>query len=214
MELSHYIGWAMAMRMSLSVPVFDGLAQVGGHPALDFLNTVKYRGAAEPGERLRSFADCLRWARVAGLVSEAEVAAMPDVDGAEAEHCLRQIITLREAARRLFDGADPQAAALVARRIEALRPVVHIDPASGALSRSIPLHRPRDLAARITAVLAGLLEQRPALRIKTCEGHDCDWLFIDRSKAGRRRWCDSRICGNAARVRRYRAAHGGKDGSL
>ncbi len=204
----------MATRISLSFPVFDGLAQVGGHPALDFLNTVKYRGAAEPGDRLRSYADCLRWAHVAGLVSDEEVAAMPDVDRAEARHCLRQITTLREAARRLFDGGDPEAAALVARRIEALRPVVHIDPASGALSRSIPLRRPHDLTSRITAALASLLEQRPALRIKTCEGHDCDWLFIDRSKAGRRRWCDTRICGNAARVRRYRAAQGGKHGSL
>ncbi len=195
----------MAGQASLSFPVFNGLAQVGGHPALDFLNTVKYRGAAEPGDRLRSYADCLGWAHVAGLVSDEEAAAMADVDQAEARRCLRQIITLREAARRLFDGADPEAAALVARRIEALRPVVHIDPASGALSRSIPLRQPRDLVARIAAALADLLEQRPALRIKTCEGHDCDWLFIDRSKAGRRRWCDTRICGNAARVRRHRA---------
>jgi len=197
-----------------AVPVFDGLAQVGGHPALDFFNTVKYRGAREPGDRLHNFADCLRWTCVAGLVTADEAAAMSDVDSSEAERSFREIIALREAARRLFGEMDARAAALVARHIESLRPVARIDPVSGALTRGIPVNNPRDIGARIAAALADLLERRTTLRIRTCAGHDCDWLFIDRSKAGRRKWCDTRICGNAARVRRHRATHEGAHGRV
>jgi len=192
---------------------FDGLAQIAGHSALDFLNTVKYRGRAQPGDRLNSFADIVRWAHLAGLITSPEGARLERVSPDTAARLCGEIVALREQARRLFPRADARndvrAAADVAREISALRPVARIDPKSGALSRHIPLNGPEDLKARIVGALAELLEQRPGLAIKSCEGHDCDWLFIDHSKAKRRRWCDTRICGNAARVRRHRDARTG-----
>jgi predicted RNA-binding Zn ribbon-like protein len=42
-------------------------------------------------------------------------------------------------------------------------------------------------------------------RLRRCEGEDCGWLFLDSSKAGRRRWCDMTVCGNRAKARRHRA---------
>ena len=39
-------------------------------------------------------------------------------------------------------------------------------------------------------------------RLKQC--HGCGWLFLDRSKGGRRRWCDMKTCGNRAKVTRFR----------
>jgi predicted RNA-binding Zn ribbon-like protein len=41
-------------------------------------------------------------------------------------------------------------------------------------------------------------------RIRVCEGAGCGWFFIDRSKAGRRRWCNMAVCGNRVKVRSYR----------
>jgi predicted RNA-binding Zn ribbon-like protein len=46
------------------------------------------------------------------------------------------------------------------------------------------------------------LESLPQERTRVCAGPRCGWLFIDRSKAGRRRWCDMATCGNAAKGRR------------
>jgi len=196
-------------------PEFDGLAQIAGHPALDFLNTVKYRGRAQPGDRFNSFADIARWAHLAGLITPPEEGAwLERVSPDLAARFRGEIVALREQARRLFPRVDARAAAHVAREISALRPVARIDPKSGVLSRHIPLNGPEDLKARIVAALAELLEQRPTLAIKSCEGHDCDWLFIDHSKAKRRRWCDTRICGNAARVRRHRDARRGAKQAL
>jgi predicted RNA-binding Zn ribbon-like protein len=40
--------------------------------------------------------------------------------------------------------------------------------------------------------------------VKECDGHDCGWLFLDTSKAGRRRWCSMDVCGNRAKAQRYR----------
>jgi predicted RNA-binding Zn ribbon-like protein len=45
----------------------------------------------------------------------------------------------------------------------------------------------------------------PKDRLRICHGPNCSWLFIDSSKAGRRRWCDMAVCGNAAKSRRFHA---------
>jgi predicted RNA-binding Zn ribbon-like protein len=37
--------------------------------------------------------------------------------------------------------------------------------------------------------------------VRTCPGHNCGWLFLDRS--GRRRWCLMATCGNRAKARRH-----------
>ena len=43
----------------------------------------------------------------------------------------------------------------------------------------------------------------PMDRLRMCQGTNCSWLFIDTSKAGRRRWCDMAVCGNTAKARRF-----------
>ena len=46
-------------------------------------------------------------------------------------------------------------------------------------------------------------------RISECSGHACGWLFYDRSKNNRRRWCEMEVCGNRAKQRRLAARRRG-----
>jgi predicted RNA-binding Zn ribbon-like protein len=57
----------------------------------------------------------------------------------------------------------------------------------------------------IAASFAQLLAEGQPERLKRCENPDCGWLFYDRGKNLRRRWCHPAICGNRDKVRRYRA---------
>ena len=41
-------------------------------------------------------------------------------------------------------------------------------------------------------------------RLKACATHDCRFAFYDESKNGTRTWCSMRVCGNRAKVRRFR----------
>jgi len=45
--------------------------------------------------------------------------------------------------------------------------------------------------------------------LKACRAEDCRWAFIDRSRNRSRHWCAMGVCGNRAKVRRYRARHTG-----
>jgi predicted RNA-binding Zn ribbon-like protein len=59
--------------------------------------------------------------------------------------------------------------------------------------------------AAIAGSLAHYLADHDRNRLRVCADHGCRWLFVDRSPAGRRRWCDMRTCGNRAKVARHRA---------
>jgi predicted RNA-binding Zn ribbon-like protein len=41
-------------------------------------------------------------------------------------------------------------------------------------------------------------------RLKRCEGSRCSLLFVDTSRAGRRRWCSMERCGNRSKVAAHR----------
>ena len=191
-------------------PVFRGLHLVAGHPALDLVNTVKYRGQPDPQDRLVDYSAIVGWARIAGVINDAEKAALLPHDAPE---IWRKIIALREALwtvlyqEQVSAQAASHARGVIEKTISGLRYTAVIDPETGVLQQRIQVNAPRDLPARITAVIADLLQHRQDVLIKTCEGCDCDWLFVDRTKARRRRWCDTRTCGNLARVRAHREKH-------
>jgi predicted RNA-binding Zn ribbon-like protein len=52
---------------------------------------------------------------------------------------------------------------------------------------------------------AELLTSPKLGRVKVCSGERCGWMFLDESRNGSRKWCDSRDCGNRASVRKHLA---------
>jgi len=38
-------------------------------------------------------------------------------------------------------------------------------------------------------------------RIKECPG--CGWIFLDKTKNGKRRWCNMKVCGSSDKASRY-----------
>ena len=56
--------------------------------------------------------------------------------------------------------------------------------------------------------VAELLTSDDLDRVRECAADNCAWLFLDRSKNRSRRWCDMAVCGNRAKVRRFRERSG------
>ena len=59
----------------------------------------------------------------------------------------------------------------------------------------------------VARAAADLLTSPLVARVRVCAGVTCDWLFLDLSRNRSRRWCDMAVCGNRAKVRRFREAH-------
>lgn len=190
---------------------FKDFRLIGGHPALDLVNTLRFRGRDDPGEALARFADLVGWSVSSGLLTDEEARPLRDLPASAALETVRAGVCLfREDLRRLIVGKTESADGFeaAAQRVEeaigSLRPAVRYDQRSREITVRFPADRPEDLPARIVNAAAELLKQRNGLRIRECAGENCDWLFIDGTKAGRRLWCHSETCGNLSRVRRHR----------
>ena len=50
---------------------------------------------------------------------------------------------------------------------------------------------------------ARLLTSDDLGRVGECGSKTCRWMFVDRSKNHRRRWCDMKLCGNRTKARKF-----------
>ena len=180
---------------------------IGGHPALDLANAVFNRRVPEPdNELLKSARDIGNWFKAAGLAGAREAAAVAGIAG---EPFVEGIHAVREASAQIFGSI----AANKAPATEALG-FLFMSAASGLAGGAVGLNGTRpDLAlARwrdpdaVTAVMAMLSIEGfftlPRERLRSCPR--CDWLFLDTSRGGKRRWCSMRVCGNREKVSRHR----------
>lgn len=192
------------------------LPLIGGAFCLDFANTCSGRGTAHRRENLARYDLLLLWCAHAGLLSARERAALARLAAANpkpAARVLRRALALREAIHgigvALARRAAPPARALarlnrelalamgrVRLRQHGDRFALELAGSAGSLDCML---------APIVRSAADLLVHAAQDRLKQCPGEHCGWVFLDRSKNGRRRWCEMEVCGARAKVRRFRA---------
>jgi len=176
---------------------------VGGHPALDVVNTVGWRlDPARTVERLPDGAALAQWARFVGLVDGAAADRLAGGDGDRLAARLRRLRErLYRVVRPLALGDRPDPA-----DVEALRREVAGAQQRARVEAVMPLRlSPADLADGLALQAWQLLEREDPARLRQCRAGDCGWLFLDRTRNGSRVWCSSADCGNRDRARRHYA---------
>jgi predicted RNA-binding Zn ribbon-like protein len=206
----------MSQRPAPSLP----FEWVGGAPALDFTNTVSWSAPARTNERLRSYADLVRWTREAGLAGPAEVRSLHRRAAArprEAGRVFAAALVFRETLHRVFSAhachAEPGLKSLdrlnriVGQALGRLRLGREEESWAWEWATGAELERP---LWRTAWSAAQLLTSADLASLKQCAADQCGWLFLDRSRNHARRWCDMRVCGNNEKARRfYRRRRGG-----
>jgi predicted RNA-binding Zn ribbon-like protein len=168
--------------------------------ALDFANTREGTHAdPERKDHLHAYADLVTWARRAGVLPRS---VRPDGQLGRARE-LRSAIYDVFAAVAAGDRPPRRALGALLR--------VHADAVrEGTIEdgdwRWTGRHPDRPLWP-IAVAAVDLLRSDRLGRLKMCG--NCNWLFIDRSRNGSRRWCSMDECGAHTKMRRYRAARRG-----
>lgn len=177
--------------------VRDGFKFRGGCVALDVTATLAGRKRAEPTDLWRDPGDLRRWFEAAELGPVRPAPTAGDLD--DARELREAIYALALAVTR----GEPLAArerAVVNRWAARPSPGPQLT-ADG--SRAWPGGDPQHLLAAVARDAVDLLGER-AERVRACEGDGCALVFVDTSRAGRRRWCSMLGCGNRAKVREFR----------
>ena len=129
---------------------------------------------------------------------------------------LARALAVREALYRVFAavarGRRPRPAdlALVNEQVPSAFVRSRIAPAGEGFVLKVEAS-PDDLSSPLGPVVKSaidLLTSGEIDRVRTCAADTCEWLFLDTTKNRTRRWCDMKVCGNRAKVRRFRAAAG------
>jgi predicted RNA-binding Zn ribbon-like protein len=168
---------------------------------LEFANTRYWRGQATPTETLNAPEDLAAWA--AGNVAR-DARALPRRE-------FERALDLRETIYRVFDAAA-RAKAPAAGDLAALNRELASAPARAALKRErngfawdVDLRAttaPMALAPVLWSA-GDLLTGDRLGKVKRCANPECGWLFLDDSRAGKRRWCSMASCGNRAKAKRH-----------
>lgn len=189
---------------------------IGGHPAVDFVNTVGAWNSDAAGDYLTGYGDFLRWNEMAGLIGPNGLRilrATPEKDQAAA---FAEAVRLREDLHDVF-AARAAGQPLPRPALEHLNDIIRRTANWRCLAADEETDY-RDIcclwnftgASAIAALgpiawkAAELLELGQLDRLKECPGAHCGWLFLDTSKNRSRQWCSMKTCGNNAKVRRFR----------
>jgi len=182
---------------------------VGGHRALDFVNTLGGRRDAPDDEYLHDYGDLLIWSERTGLIGPelaGTLARAADRRPQPAAAALAAAIELRghvdAILRATLAGRSPRAADLDGVRRAEVDALAHatLAPDFAWTWTGVALERPLwPLAHAVLDVLDGTSLDR----LGECER--CRWLFVDTSANRSRRWCSMDACGAIEKMRRHRA---------
>ena len=176
---------------------------LGGRPALDLVNTLRERWRRRV-ETLVTTDDLAGWLVQAGLLARPMAVRRAVLEEArelrEAIDAGVRAAVVGEAAPseavRMIDGWLVHAGSRPSLTMVGGEPTLGERPAADSPRRAV------GTVALDAATLLGLPEQRARVRI--CAAETCSARFYDRSRAGGRRWCSMRTCGNVAKARRHR----------
>ncbi len=177
-----------------------GFRFLGGRACLDLTATAGERGRR--AEQLRTPQDLASWLVGVGLADELPAASRQDLAHAR---------TLREAVyqtiTRRMAGQPPGPGDLAIINDWAGRPPPRrwLEAEGGQLRARSDAATAAALVASVARDAVGLLGGPLAHRIRECSAEDCALLFLDASRAGRRRWCSMASCGARAKMAAYRA---------
>ncbi|WP_371402728.1 CGNR zinc finger domain-containing protein [Kribbella sp. NBC_00662] len=165
---------------------------VGGHLALDLVNTVAWR--LDPGRTVDRFAELANvelWMDAVGSSSDVVTPRLRD-----------ELVAARGIA---YDVLSPLAVGDRPARaaIDALQGLIGGVVGSAAVEVSPFGWRADGPGDAVRLAVWRLFEDEDLGRLRQCADDGCGWLFLDRSKNGSRRWCSSADCGNRARARRH-----------
>lgn len=176
---------------------------IGGHMALDLLNTVSIDNG-ELVDSLQSEAAVMEWLSQNAVTRDNSVVKrhFPDLVSTtrELRETLRQLFSSRKEGKQL----DIKALNAYLQYGASCLQLVSVGEEQYDLERVRKVETVAQLLAPIAEAAAELLAMKDFSRVRKCESADCVLWFYDSTKSHKRRWCSMAICGNRHKVASFR----------
>jgi predicted RNA-binding Zn ribbon-like protein len=186
----------------------------GGNPCLDFANTVDNRTSDHPGELLTDYGRLLQWGEEAGVITAKTAERLRHLASeapGNALTMLRTSIQLRDTIYDIFSAVAQRrvipstALAILNKAVRQAAQHAQLVHANRRFTREWiePESNLDSMLWPVSRAAAELLIGEEIGYVRQCASETCSWLFLDKTKNHRRRWCDMKSCGNRDKARRY-----------
>ncbi len=181
---------------------------IGGHPALDLVNTLDWRFRKEgPEDLLNRYEDLLRFTEQTELLTPEQTRRLRRcVNERPGARTLKRCRGLREALADMFYAPSAAVVKRLGGYFKAARMQEKLAWKDSRLEWNWSSMESAELPLWVLALSALELATSDVMdRVRECGNPECRWLFLDTSKNHTRRWCDMKVCGNRMKARRFKA---------
>lgn len=189
---------------------------IGGHPALDFLNSI-LAPHEEVLDYLYNGATMREWVGTSKIFPANLVKASLELSKPQMNRLAREARVLREAFRQILLQRNQNGdKGLAPRDLKCINMWLLRNPPQLLLMEEGATQKLRfcrspttstTLLGELAAHCADLLANQPPQQIHQCENPVCTLWFNDIKSGSRRRWCSMAICGNRMKVAAHRARY-------
>ncbi|SEQ69443.1 Putative stress-induced transcription regulator [Amphritea atlantica] len=184
-------------------------AFIGGHPALDFVNTVEDQDKRRDSSRISEWASFLGWAQVSYVFSEEQMNVLEnEIQQTDISTLLRNIHDLRETAYAALSGiasGEKQTDDALQKLEEGIRTALRNSSLKLKENSYIwvpDMVNPNWVIDVLTLSIESLLRFHDISKLKECGR--CSWMFLNQGRGRGRRWCNMKTCGNRAKSVSFR----------
>lgn len=198
---------------------------IGGHPALDLINTVDWTRHGAEDERMTDYDRFVEFAEGAGIIDEKSGRRLRRIaarDPDEAKRALHRAHAFRDALQRIVQS-------IIVGSLDGRARARAIDELNDVLESALAQLRLRVVGAAVVLQWTGsgealesplwpiawsaaqLLASDERSQLRVCAAPDCGWVYVDRSRNRLRRWCQMETCGNRAKAARRYAREASRD---
>lgn len=175
---------------------------VGGHRALDFLNTVGDTNKSRVDNLIPSPDALLDWVTASGMQDENAKDRSPSQDDVDT------LVKFRELAHRVLTAAlgnntaDPEDIQMIETYIKSSLGRAGLDLSTTPARWKTTDSNSHFWVDRFVLLVDEFLGSPDAARLRQCEG--CSWFFLNSGRGRGRRWCNMSTCGNRHKVAAHR----------
>jgi predicted RNA-binding Zn ribbon-like protein len=188
---------------------FGGMtvSRLGDPLCIEFVNGTNPRLKPPREPFVGSYEALTAWADAAVMLrrrDRRELAEMGDRDPRRATMILRRAQNLREGLFALFSGGSASQDGLKTLNAEIRRTSAQLHVARERGTFALTWDPGSRILGPVVLSAIDLLASSDLKRVHVCAGAGCEFLFLDKSRTHRRRWCSMAVCGNRAKARRHR----------
>ena len=183
---------------------------VGGHPALDFLNTVGDTGKSRDQSKISDWEGFSGWCAKSKLYSPGQLLGISKIKSSKSRDVvLTRIQAFREHAYFVLsaivneDEKAQSAISLLQEELLATMSRANLSIENGQTCWLVKSDNDQWIEDVLVLAIDDLIRSQGFPRIRQCGR--CTWLFLDKGRGRGRRWCTMNKCGNREKTKRFRS---------